>query len=125
MDAENIVRLTPDALRKLLDSRSVQLQPKQAPGHRRAQRWPFAGAVEVWLPETCYGERYVLATLHNLSVGGLALRCRRPIPSGTRLALALHQPEQSLYGEAVVRHCTQTPGGYLVGLEFVFEERAE
>jgi hypothetical protein len=47
------------------------------------------------------------------------MRTRRPIPSETRLSLALHQPELSCYGHAIVRHCTRAPIGYLVGVEFV------
>lgn len=122
MDAERIVKLTPAVIGELLDSRSVKAIAKQTPSKRSADRWPFAGTVEVWLPESCYGERHVLATMHNLSVGGLAMRTRTPIPSETRISLAIHEPELSCYGEAVVRHCTPAAVGYLVGAEFVFSE---
>ncbi len=116
MDAENIVKLTPEAVRELLESPAVVGHPKDAPARRQHDRWPFAGTVEVWLPDECYGERHVLATMHNLSQGGLAMRTRRPIPTGTRLSIAIHQPALSCYGESVVRHCTRAPVGYLVGL---------
>lgn len=122
MDAERIIKLTPDAIRELLDSRTIKSIAKQTPGKRQSERWPFAGTVEVWLPESCYGERHILATMHNLSAGGLAMRTRTPIPSETRISLAIHEPELSCYGEAVVRHCTPASVGYLVGVEFVFTE---
>lgn len=121
MDADNIVRLSAETIRQLLDSRANSAQKKSGPGKRSTDRWPFPGTVEIWLPEQCYGERHFLATLHNLSAGGLAMRTRRPVPTGSRLAFALHQPELSCYGEALVRHCTQAAFGYLVGLEFIFE----
>lgn len=122
MDAERIIKLTPVAISELLDSRTVKSIGKQSPGKRGTERWPFAGTVEIWLPESCYGERHVLATMHNLSIGGLAMRTRTPIPSETRISLAIHEPELSCYGEAVVRHCTPAAVGYLIGAEFVFTE---
>lgn len=120
MDAEQIVKLTPAAIQELLGTQSIKAEAKQASGHRRSERWPFPGTVEVWLPSSCYGEQHVLATLHNLSLHGLAMRTRRPIPTETRLSLALHQPAMSVYGHAVVRHCTRAHVGYLVGVEFCF-----
>jgi hypothetical protein len=120
MDAENIVALTPEAIRELLDSQQIKVESKVPPGKRRHERWPFPGTVEVWLPDKCYGEQYVLATLHNLSPNGLAMRTRRPIPGETRISLAIHQPALSCYGHAVVRHCTRAAVGYLVGAEFSF-----
>ncbi len=120
MDADKIVQISPDAVRELLHSRSVAMQGTAVAGRRREERWPFPGTVEIWLPDECYGERHILATLHNLSEGGLAMRTRRPVPTETRLALAIHQPEMSCYGHGIVRHCTRAAIGYLVGVEFIF-----
>ena len=121
MDADRIVKLTPESIDALLASHRVKAVEKHAPGRRREMRWPFPGTIEVWLPEGCYGERHFLGTLHNLSPGGAAMRARRPVASDTRIALAIHVPELTCYGHAVVRHCTQTPAGYLIGMEFVLE----
>jgi hypothetical protein len=125
MDAERIVKLTPGSIAELLNSRQVAATPVHPPGQRRSQRWPFPGTVEVWLPDECYGERHLLATLHNLSAGGLAMRSRWPIPTDTRLSFALHQPELSVYGTGWVRHCTRAAIGYLIGIEFVFTPEEE
>jgi len=121
MDAERIVKLTPEAIRELLDAQAVKAHSKHAPGKRSEERWPFPGTVEVWLPDECYGERHVLATLHNLSAHCLAMRTRRPIPTNTRISLAVHQPELSCYGHAMVRHCTRASVGYLIGVEFHYD----
>lgn len=121
MDTERIVKLTPDAVRELVDARGIQIESKGQNGARREERWPFPGAVEVWLPETCYGERHVLATLHNLSPHGLAMRTERPIEKDTAIELAIHEPELSCYGRAIVRHCTRVASGYLIGVEFSFD----
>lgn len=120
MDAEKIVKLSAEAIRDLVDAQRIESVSKETPGKRREERWPFPGTVEVWLPEECYGERHILATLHNLSANGLGMRCRRPLPVDTKIAVAIHQPELSCYGHAVVRHCTQAHVGYLVGMEFIF-----
>jgi hypothetical protein len=122
MDAEKIVKLTPGVIRELLGARQISAESKHPPGKRRHERWPFPGTVEVWLPDGCYGERHHLATLHNLSAIGLAMRTRRPIPTETRISLALHQPELSCYGHAIVRHCTRASVGYLIGVEFHYEQ---
>lgn len=124
MDAEKIVKMTPDAVREMLEARHGSGIDRRS-GERSEERWPFPGTVEVWLPDSCYGERHVLATLHNLSVHGLAMRTRRPIPTGTRVSIAVHQPELSCYGHAIVRHCTRASVGYLVGAEFLFEVEEE
>lgn len=121
MDADKIVKLTPETVQALLEARRIKMELKQPPGKRGEERWPFPGTVEIWLPSQFYGERHLLATLHNLSAGGLAMRTRRPIPTDTRIELAIHQPEMSCYGEAIVRHCTPAHIGYLVGVEFTLE----
>ena len=126
MDADQIVKLTYEAIGELLNARAVNAGPKQPPGMRRSERWPFPGAVEVWLPNECYGEQHMLATLHNMSEHGMAMRSRRPIQTGTKISIAIHEPDLSVYGHAVVRHCTRVQAGYLVGVEFIFEaEEAE
>jgi hypothetical protein len=127
MDAEKIVKISPDVIRDLLasESLSIRTHPKSEPGKRRQERWPFPGTVEAWLPHEIYGERHVLATLHNLSLSGLAMRTRRPIPSDTRISIAVHEPLLSCYGDAIVRHCTRAAVGYLVGVEFVCDAHSE
>jgi hypothetical protein len=120
MNTERIVKLTPEAIQELLDSRARADEPAPPRGRRRADRWAVPGTVEVWLPDECYGERHILATLHNLSQHGLALRTGRPIPTDTRISLAIHEPDLSCYGHGLVRHCTRAANSYLVGVEFIF-----
>ena len=125
MDAEKIVKLSPEVICELVDAQRVNAVPKSPPGHRRAERWPFPGTVEVWLPQACYGERHLLATMHNLSHNGLGMRSRRPVPVDTKISLAIHEPELSCYGHGVVRHCTHTNVGYLIGVEFIFQSEED
>lgn len=121
MDAQEIVKISPESIREMLEAQVPCEDIPSGDEQRRSPRWPFPGTVEIWLPDDAFGERHVLATLHNLSPTGLAMRTRRAVHSGTRISLAIHQPELSCYGHAVVRHCTRSNVGYLIGVELVFE----
>ena len=85
-------------------------------------RWPFPGTVELWIPEGDGTERYELATSLNLSLVGVGIRCDESLESGVELAIAIHEPEVSFHGRAVVRHCTEMESDFLVGLEFLFSD---
>jgi len=120
MQASEIVPLTRDAVKSLLDSRGRKHKPLRGAEKRQLPRWPFQGAVELWLgdPDDCDG--YALATCENLSGGGVGIRYEQQIDPGVVLNIAIHQPEQSLHGRAVVRHCTRLHHDYYIGLEFLF-----
>ena len=121
MDADEIVPLTADAVAGLLESRRASGQMPAGLGKRAASRWPFPGAVEMWVPNTGGAERHVLGACHNLTECGVGVRCDEPIEVGTTMPIAIHQPELSFHGKGTVRHCTIRGKGYLVGFEFAFE----
>lgn len=121
MEAQEIVKLTPESIQELLSSQLGEQGAGPRREQRRNARWPFPGAVEVWLPETTLGEPHMLATLHNLSTSGLAMSTQRSLTSGTRIEIAIHLPEMTCFGAAIVRHCTHSPESYLVGVEFIFD----
>lgn len=121
MDATEICPLTEEAVAKLLTGRQA-IRPNAGPkGRRRATRWPFPGTVELWIPEDCGIERYTLATSLNLSLHGVGIRCDEALAPGLELAIAIHEPEMSFHGRAVVRHCTGIEEDYLIGLQFRFD----
>jgi len=120
MDVTEITPLTRRAIAGLFAQR---LDSRPGPGRgrlRKHPRWPFAGPVELWLEHDPGGVRHVLATCENLSLEGVGIRCDERLDPGRELELAVHQPEQSLHGRAVVRHCTQFEQDYYCGLEFLF-----
>ena len=90
----------------------------------QADRRFLAVAIEVVDFEPASGgERYALATSINLSVDGIGVRADEELRSGLQLAIAIHEPEMSFHGRAVVRHCAETDtGSYIVGLEFVYAQ---
>jgi hypothetical protein len=119
MDVSEICPLTQSAVAQLLTSRMAALGDLDA-CRRSAVRWSFPGTVELWIPGPC-GEEYELATSVNLSTTGVGLRLDQGIAAGTKLGIAIHEPEVSFHGRAVVRHCTEIEEGHhLAGLEFLF-----
>lgn len=121
MDADEIVPLTRDAVRRLLASRSENAPTPGAPGKRLAPRWPFPGAVEIWVPAQNGPEAHVIATLHDLSESGVGVRSDVKLEPGQVHSIAVHQPELSLHGQATVRHCTPRRTGYHIGMQFNFD----
>ena len=123
MDTAEICPLTEQAVGELLSKRQSWASRGDANGRRRGLRWPFPGTVELWIPDEEGGERYALATSINLSVDGIGVRADEELRSGLQLAIAIHEPEMSFHGRAVVRHCAETnTGSYIVGLEFVYAQ---
>ena len=118
MNAAEICPLTRDAVADLLFNREATTPDD---GRRRLKRWPFPGTVELWLPEEDGTERYELATALDMSLHGVGIRCDEPLPPGMELGIAIHEPEISFHGRAVVRHCTEIEEEYLAGVEFVFD----
>ncbi len=121
MYTAEICRLDKDALASLLSERQAAIPDPARPCRRRVTRWPFPGTVELWIPEGGGCERYELATSLNLSLEGVGVRSDGPLRTGLELAIAIHEPEVSFHGHAVVRHCTEIEDEYLIGLEFLFD----
>jgi len=119
-----IVQLTPAALAKLFSMRQGEADDTSL-SRRKVPRWPFNGTVEFWVlqddPEGDWDESYLLGSCENMSTQGVGVRCDEPLKVGTELAIAVHQPELSMYGNACVRHCTRMHDDYFVGLEFAFD----
>ena len=123
MDTAEICALTEQSVGELLAKRQSWASRADASGRRRTMRWPFPGTVELWIPDEDGGERYALATSINLSIDGIGIRADEELPPGLQLAVAIHEPEMSFHGKAVVRHCTETEtGSFIVGLQFLFDK---
>ena len=121
MDADEIVPLTADSVAELVrDHRSAERGAYET-DQRRAPRWPFPGATQLWVPDAAGGETLVFGTCCNLSARGLAVRTEQPLPPGLTVPIAIHLPQASYHGKATVRHCTEKTKGYFIGMEFNFE----
>lgn len=125
MNAAEICPLTATALEELLRGRQAELPDRNAPRRRALHRWPFPGTVELWVPDENGIEHYTLATSLDLSLQGAGIRCDESLPTGLELAVAIHEPEVSFHGRAVVRHCTAVAEEYLIGLQFVFAKDSD
>ena len=119
MDADEILPLTRETVTRLLESRrSSEGSPELA--KREVPRWAFPGAVELWVPKRG-AEVHTLGVCQNLGERGVGVRCDEALKVGTTLPVAIHQPEASLHGKGIVRHCTPRGSGFLVGIEFIFD----
>ena len=120
MKADEFVALSRHAVEQLLAQRASTriAAPDGRPERRRHARWAFPAQVELWLAQPDGHEEHLLATCHDLSVGGVGVSCDRDLPIGLTIPIAIHQPEVTFHGHAIVRRCMRGPGGYLVGLEF-------
>jgi hypothetical protein len=122
MKADEIVKLSHRSIFELLKGRQ-EPESSEAPGRerRRKPRWPFPGTVEIHVSgcaEPCFG------SLRNLSETGLGMSCDRYFELESRVEIALHLPEASFCGQAIVRYCMETPRGYMTGIEFDFAPHA-
>jgi hypothetical protein len=66
--------------------------------------------------QTCY------ATSRDVSEGGLGLRTRQRVPVMALVRVTAGDDDRSVLGR--VAHCTDTLGGFLVGIEFMAEPQA-
>ena len=57
------------------------------------------------------------ATSRDVSPGGIGVWCSQPVTDGTIVRLSVADGEE--YVDARVQQCTETVGGYIVGLEFL------
>ncbi len=122
MDAMEIYRLTEKAIDRLVSEQEQDSNTATAECRRRAKRWPFPGTVEMWLPDENGVEQIALGSCVNLSREGLAMLYEEALPLGLEMAMAVHQPEASLHGHAVVRHCSAKDEGFYIGIEFLFDK---
>ncbi|HEY3244032.1 MAG TPA: PilZ domain-containing protein [Phycisphaerae bacterium] len=118
MEVAEILPLSRAAIRELLRARTVE-EPCTADERRRVPRWPFPGTVEIWSKNADGLEFHQLGTCSNLSEGGAGIVTDCWLPVGDTLDIAIHQPEASYHGRAIVRHCSRYAEGYGVGMEFI------
>lgn len=118
-----IMPLTAENIARLLAARAPKLPaPTRIHTRRLSPRWPFPGTVELWLTTPDRGERYELATSVNLSESGMGVHFEERLEPGTEVGIAIHEPEASFHGRAVVRHCAEIQDGtHLIGLQFKFD----
>ncbi len=120
MQTDQIVKLTREAIGAVLGERHrTQAGVYAGKDRRNRARWPFPGTVQIW-PCGGDGRQNWYGTLRDLSEDGLGMCCDDPFIPGTRVEIALHVPEASFCGQAIIRYCQPTGRDYLVGVQFQF-----
>ncbi len=121
MQTDEFVPISADNIHTILRERYGYPDVPHSDARRRHPRWPFPATVELWVPDASGGERHVLARGLNLSSAGVGILMDEEISPNVELSVAIHQPEATLFGKAVVRHATLTEHGNHVGLQFVYD----
>ena len=122
MQTEEIVKLTRKELHNLIVSQNLAEGKGLSGKERRTKpRCMFPAMVEIW-PMNGDGSEHWLGICQNLSMNGLGIICDYGFEPDTEIEISIHLFEASVYGKATVRHCTEIPQGYLVGVEFNFDE---
>ena len=89
-------------------------------GKRRTPRTTWDAALEVHVPGSAGRTVTHYASARDISEGGMGLQCRQAIPDCTLVRVC---PAGELKGvSAMVMHCTRTVSGYIIGLEFHFDD---
>jgi hypothetical protein len=94
-----------------------QLEPKW---RREYRRHPVRGKIEA----TSLPDLKVIAPtwdLREVSNSGLTAGSRKEVAEGDRFILDVSIDEHTIRVKGKVRHCTQTIGGYKVGVQLIFD----
>jgi hypothetical protein len=119
MNTDEIIQLTKESIRDLVRARQGLGEPFAGHDRRRAPRWPFPGTVELHATDGTTGQWF--ATCRDISETGLGMCGEHYFYPETIVEIAIHVPEATLFGRAVVRYCQQTPSGFMTGIEFTFD----
>ena len=85
-------------------------------GKRRQERFTWFPQLEVRVISASGQPRTHLASGHDISEGGLRFFCRQPIEAFVNVEVFVEGETAGV--PAVVKHCTQTFNGYLIGADF-------
>lgn len=118
VEEKEFVALSSDAIHKLIEDRKRADRRGSQRTRRRIARWPFPGPVQVWSGNEHGEEEQVFGTCRNLNENGIGFYCERAFEPGTKISIAIHQPEATYHGKGVVRHCTKSEEEYFIGMEF-------
>ncbi len=86
-------------------------------GKRREPRRIWDAMLDVHVLTGATEGSFHYATARDISGGGMGIQCRQKLEPGTWVGMYVSGCDQG--ATAIVRHCTETIGGYVIGLEFV------
>lgn len=120
MQTDEFVPITEATILSILSERHGAADGPFAGNRRAHNRRTFPGTVELWVGRPNGEDDYLLARALNLSPAGVGILLDEALDAGAEVNVAIHQPEVTLFGKAVVRHSRLTEYGTHAGLEFVY-----
>ena len=118
-DVKEFLPLSRKTVARLIENRQAEDAGATGRRRRRRARWPFPGPLQLWVRNAAGEEIQLFGTCHNRNEHGIGVNCEQYVEPGTRVPIAIHQPEATYHGEGVVRHCTPSENEYFIGIEFV------
>ncbi len=118
-----ITKLTRQALERAVEAMLAQGTGDRWLARRSKPRCPVDTQVEVLTTDDEGQERRVYAYCRDLSSIGIGIRAREPLPHPSQVTVHFALPDGMYAARARVAHCTQTVGGFKIGLEFLFDEK--
>lgn len=94
----------------------------EANSRRRWRRYPANGELKVEF-EIDGEPRRRTWDIIQISAGGLTVRSEEDIPEDTPLMLKINFDGNPIPAKGLSRHCTQTLGGYKLGIKLMFATR--
>lgn len=85
---------------------------------RRHKRYIWTGTIDVYAGSHCRRSVPVMADCRDISEMGMGLRCRMKLAVGTTIYICRGGTGEGIRARVAV--CTQTVGGYIVGVQFDF-----
>lgn len=99
---------------KMVDAPGARAEPS-----RHEERSAFQMEVAVMTDEDGQSVRRHMSMM-NLSPGGLMLKCEFEFEQGTQMLIEINPDGKPFHVVGVVKHCTQTLGGYKIGVRLIF-----
>ena len=110
---------TVQARQRWLESAKDDPIPDNFSTKRQGPRFRWPARLEIHVSKSADGEgraEVCYVTGRDISEAGVGFKCRRELHPQTHVEVVLDGEDVKV--SAVVRHCTQTIGGFLVGADF-------
>lgn len=112
-------QLTSDYLFGLLSDLPEDTQADHTLIKRSCCRWLLRVPAELYFKNANGIEAKEYVSIHDISLTGMGVLCKKPLPAGTQAELVLPLEDGYYTIDATVAHCTDTIGGYKVGCHLI------